>query len=99
MVVMTIPKKHQLSQPGLKTIVKELKDEAAFDADLPDKTFSEMCRKLNVPFLAGKGFLDMYDYKKYDWHWSKKGHRRVAQLLAHLYDTHKSGKLDSVVVK
>jgi hypothetical protein len=91
LVVLTIPDQHQLSQDGqdyLKSLRPELEQ---FDADLPDRKIASICRAIDVPFIAGKGFLDLACYKTNDCHWNGLGHRKVAAKLAELYASRKSG--------
>jgi len=98
LAVMTIPKKHQLSECGVKKMASELEDTTGFDPDMPDKMFSEMCHEMELPFVAAKRHLNVEDYKEYDWHWTKQGHRRAAQLVADIYDGRKSGKRTCLVI-
>lgn len=97
LTIMTIPKKLQLSEDGVKSIASHLSSRDGFDADYPDQKFSELCLKLGVPFIAAKKHLHMSDYKEYDWHWTKEGHRTIAKLIAVLYGAHYSGDLHSPV--
>jgi hypothetical protein len=85
LVVITIPNKNQLSQHGLRLLMRQLQDGEGFDPDLPDREIDTICRKHGIKFLAGKGYLDASDYKENDTHWNKQGNRRVAELIEHLY--------------
>jgi hypothetical protein len=90
LVVFTIPDQNQLSPDGhgyLKSLRPELEQ---FDADLPDRTIASICRAIDVPFVAGKGFLNLNCYKTNDCHWNQLGHRKVAEKLAELHASRKS---------
>jgi hypothetical protein len=91
LVVLTIPDQLQLSRDGhdyLKSLRPELEQ---FDADLPDRKIASICRAIDVPFVSGKGFLDLNCYKTNDCHWNELGHRKVAAKLAELHASRKSG--------
>jgi hypothetical protein len=85
LVVLTIPEVCQLTPEGhryLQSFGRELKE---FDPDLPDVQVKSICNRLDVPFLAGKSFLDVTCYKLNDVHWNALGHHRVASALAALH--------------
>lgn len=93
LVVLTIPNKLQLSEAGAERILSELPNKKGFDLDYPDRQFAEMCQKLAVPFLPAKKHLNLHDYKECDWHWTKKGHKRISQLLREFYGDFRAGSL------
>lgn len=84
LVIVTIPNKNQLSQPGVEFLISQLVDATDFDPDFPDKQIASICTNLGVPFLSAKDYLEMNDYKEHDTHWTEQGHRRVAKLLERL---------------
>ncbi len=84
LVVMTIPNVNQLSPRGHQLLVSRGVDET-FDPGLPDQKISDICSRLEIPFIAGKAFLDDADYKELDPHWNKRGHQRVSKVLRDLY--------------
>jgi hypothetical protein len=85
LAVITIPNKNQLSQAGLKLLMRQLQDGDGFDPDLPDRAISDICRKHGIKFLAGKEYLEAGNYKDNDTHWNEQGNRRMAELVEHLY--------------
>ena len=85
LVVMTIPEVTQLNPNGLKLLSSLAPDPASFDPDLPDKKISEICLRLDIPFIALKNHLTVTDYKVRDCHWNEKGHKRIAEVLYSLY--------------
>jgi hypothetical protein len=85
LAVITIPNKNQLSQRGLKLLMRQLQDGEGFDPDLPDREINTICRKHGIKFLAGKEYLEAGNYKENDTHWNEQGNRRVAELVEHLY--------------
>jgi hypothetical protein len=86
LVIMTIPEACQLTPEGQSTLKARGGDPRSFDPYLPDKQLEAICRPLRVPFLAGRTFLDASCYKTDDCHWNAKGHRKVAETLARLYN-------------
>jgi hypothetical protein len=85
LAVITIPNKNQLSQPGLKRLMRQLQDGEGFDPDLPDREIDTICRKHGIRFLAGKEYLVAGNYQENDTHWNEQGNRRVAELVERLY--------------
>ena len=77
-VVMTIPTPAML-EPLPSVYGKNI------NAEYPDQTIRDTCRKLNVPVLCLKDHLSRGDYKSYDEHWSECGHRKVAGIIASIY--------------
>lgn len=93
LVVVTIPDKTQLSLAGHRVLLARGGDPERFDPDLPDREIGAICDRLGIPFVAGKQHLDASDYKERDVHWNVRGHRRVAQMLAGLYQHHAAAEL------
>jgi hypothetical protein len=93
LVVMTIPNKNQLSQHGREFLMSHLTEVDAFNPELPDLKFGEICRQWDVPFLSAMTFLQADDYKEFDTHWNEWGNRKVAKMLDHLYRSCISGGL------
>jgi hypothetical protein len=81
LAVVTIPDPMPMSQEGLDVLSAHGADLKVFDADLPDKRIRAMCEGLDLRFVAGKDFLEFGDYKEFDNHWNKRGHRRIARVL------------------
>ena len=85
LMIFTIPEPSQFLREGheyLKSLKPELE---TFDADLPDRRIESICAAAGIPFVAGKGFLDISCYKPNDCHWNELGHRKVATKLAELH--------------
>lgn len=98
LVVVTIPCKEQLKdsgKSGRRKIAGHLVNvnENEIDPAYPDQRFGDICNKLDIPFYAGRDFLNLKDYKTNDCHWTKQGNRRVAKFLADLYENYVSGDL------
>jgi hypothetical protein len=65
-----------------------------FDENVPDRRLAESCQRFGVTFVAGKDHLSNREYKRIEaLHWNERGHRRISELLAHLYELFKSGAL------
>jgi hypothetical protein len=98
LVVMTIPNAHQLSPRGQEFLISCGADATSFDPSFPDRRIGEVCAKYGIPFVAGKNYLHVSDYKPLDPHWNERGHQRVAEVLRNLYQTyvpqrHRVGKM------
>ena len=55
------------------------------DAEYPDQMTQGICKRLDVEVMSLKDFLSRDDYKPYDEHWSERGHRNVARVIAKIY--------------
>lgn len=95
LAIMTIPNVKQLSQAGIAFLSAQGADGQQIDADFPDQQISEICQQWGVPFLPAKQYMREQDYKKYDVHWNEQGHRRIAQLLANLYQGYLMGDAET----
>ena len=93
LAIVTIPNKLQLSDRGVKSIISKLSDVDGFNPNYPDQQFSEICRRLTIPFFPAKRYLNLNDYKQYDWHWSKQGHQQISRLLYELHTAYESNTL------
>ena len=95
LAILTIPQKYQLSQQGLRTMAARLEKGKVFDPDFMDERFRRICHELSLPYIPARKYLQASDYKAYDFHWTRTGNRRIAQLLAELYRTYEVGDLSS----
>lgn len=96
LAILTIPQKKQLSPQGLRRLAASLKNDKDFDPNFMDERFHRICHELSLPYIPARKYLQARDYKSYDVHWTKTGHRRVAQLLSDLYSRYKSETLSSI---
>lgn len=85
LVIMTIADISQISHSQIERLAKLAPDPKTFDPDIPDNKIEEICRGLDVKFIALKDHLKEEDYMELDVHWNKKGHKKVADLLSTLY--------------
>jgi hypothetical protein len=86
-VVMTVP---ELSPYPLALVEKALAvrhDRSGFDASVPERRISEICRRLDVDHIALGERLDAKDYLAHDVHWNERGNRRIAHILQEIYRT------------
>jgi hypothetical protein len=82
LAVMTVPHPVQVDPGKWERMRRASGIKQELDADYPDRRIGEMCRQLQLPFLAGKEFLTPEDYKAREGiHWTEQGHRRVAEYL------------------
>jgi len=94
LVITTIPAKAQLEADGLARFMAARSDPAAFDPDYPDARVEEICKRLGLPFIPMKGFLEAADYKEFEgFHWNPRGHRKAGALLRDLYADWKADRL------
>jgi len=93
LVIITIPNRNQLSKCGYDFLASHLEDAKSFDPDLPDKSISEICRKLAIVFQPAKQYLEVSDYKESDPHWNERGHRHIAELLSNLHHSYVAGDI------
>lgn len=95
--VLTIPDPAQLSAEGIESLRKSSCNPESFDPGLPDRTISEICLKHGAGFMAGRDHLTRADYWPVDRHWNERGHRRIAEMLNHLYRLHGPGSGRSAI--
>lgn len=95
LVVMTIPKKHQLSLDGIKLIANRLRDKTQFHPEYLDDQFQIMCNQLNIGFVSLSKVLRLKDYRAFDWHWNKEGHQKVSRVLSDIFEQYENEALHS----
>jgi hypothetical protein len=88
LILAPIPSKNMLVDSDRLRLLQELPSGTQFDADYPDRRLAEICRRLAVPYVAGKDYLAAGHYRQCESHWNRKGHRKVAELLAHIDSTY-----------
>jgi len=88
LVVMSIPENLQVAHRGLEYLASIAPDPKSFDPDFPDQRISEICTRLDIPFVGLKDHLGETHYKASDPHWNAKGHKRVAEVVYGLYQDH-----------
>jgi hypothetical protein len=86
LVIVTIPWAAQLNPNAWERTLSRYGDVQDFDPDLPDKKIGELCTKCDVPFLAGKAYLDIDDHIPGEGHWNERGHQRIGVMLQILYE-------------
>jgi hypothetical protein len=87
LVVFTIPQREQLNEAGIRRLISYLpKNNNNFNPDYPDARLNTICNTLNVPFIAGKSFLESSDYLALDPHWNLKGNKKVAQNISDIFN-------------
>jgi hypothetical protein len=87
LIVVSIPPKDMLSRAGHAKWKLHLSDASSFDINLPDRKLADICAQLDTPFVAGKSFLSLSDYRRFDTHWNEKGNRKISELLDSLHRT------------
>jgi hypothetical protein len=98
LVIVTIPHPMQLTRAGIASMAAQSGRPDVCDAELPDRSIAESCRRHRIPMIAGKNHLSRSDYKYREGvHWNHQGHRRVARLLRRVYESFRSGRLDQLV--
>jgi hypothetical protein len=85
LALVTIPVPDQLTPDGHAALARA-NGRADTDARLPDRRIADICQRHGVQAVAGMDHLSLRDYKRLEGiHWSARGHRRMADLLARLY--------------
>jgi hypothetical protein len=85
LAVVSLPFKDMLTRKGEQVIKSCLCDASRFDVNYPDSQLAEICAKLALPFVAGRGRLGLEHYRVVETHWNVKGSQRVANLVDDLY--------------
>jgi hypothetical protein len=94
LAILTIPDLSQLTDSGRVTLAAKSGTPEAFDADLPDRRFGEICQRHDVLLVRGKDHLSAADYKRWErLHWNERGHRKVSRLLTGLHDSFRRGEI------
>jgi hypothetical protein len=88
LAVVSVPVMSQMNQKAWEHWTSRVGDPNLFDRELPDKKIQRICHELGVPFLAGSKYLDYNDHIPEDGHWNEKGHRRIAEILSDLHQSH-----------
>lgn len=84
LVVLSIPDLSPLARLALERALDRKDASERFDPDTPDRELARICERIGVPFVPLEDHLDAEDYLERDFHWSPKGHRKVARLLESL---------------
>jgi len=93
LVLVTIPDPILLTTAGEQRLAA-ITGKSDCDPSLPDRRFAECCRQSGVAFVAGRDHLCGSDYKSREGlHWNEQGHRRMADVLARLYESFRSTPL------
>ena len=96
LVVMSIPDAFSLDPKQIETARAANPLLKALDADYPDSRLQSICDRMGVQFVALKHVLTARDYQLRNDHWTERGHRRVASVLAGLHlGTVESGRVRS----
>lgn len=85
LVVMTVPELSPLPLGQVEQVLARRGGREDFDRRLPDRRLAEICARLQIPFVALEDHLQPLDYLMHDVHWSKRGHRRVADVLREVH--------------
>jgi lysophospholipase L1-like esterase len=83
LVVMTVPKRSQLTADGCARLSHLSQDPATFDPRRPDDILGRWCREHAIAYVPLLDHLDADDYQSGDkLHWTPSGHAKVAALIA-----------------
>jgi hypothetical protein len=90
LVLVTIPDPILLTTAGEQRLAA-ITGKSNCDPSVPDRRLGESCRQKGVRFLAGRDYVSDSDYKRRErLHWNEQGHRRMAKVLASLYESFSS---------
>jgi hypothetical protein len=98
LAVVTIPHPMQLTKRGRARLAWQSGNAALCDADLSDRRIADSCGRYGIALVSGAQHLTARDYKwREGIHWNERGHRKMASLLARIYDSFQARLLhDSV---
>ena len=85
LVLMSIPDLSPLAGLALERALKKSDAGSQFDAQVPDRELAAICTRAAVPFVALKDHMDSADYLVRDFHWSPRGHRKVARVIREIH--------------
>ncbi len=85
LAIMGIPDITQISTEGIHRLEMAAPAGQRPDAALPDRRLREICGQFGLPFVALRDHLGPEHHQEGDCHWNRRGHRRVAALLAELH--------------
>ena len=85
LVVMSIPDLSPLARLALARALEKSENADRFDETVPDRELAEICARAEVPFVALRDHMGSDDYLVRDFHWSPRGHRKVARVIHDLY--------------
>jgi hypothetical protein len=85
LAVVSIPWPLQLNQEDWSHTMKRFGDPKAFDPLLPDRNVKEICRELEIPFIAGKDILSLAHHIPGDGHWNSSGHRCITATISDIH--------------
>jgi hypothetical protein len=95
LVLVTIPDPSQLTASGRAKLAALSGSPDSCDENLPDRRIAESCKRHGVPLIVGKDHLSARDYKRIEGlHWNARGHRRMAEVIARVYECFRSGDLN-----
>jgi hypothetical protein len=97
LVVCTIPSPSALGARAFR-LKRYSEQPELFDPGFPDKQIGELCRAHGIPFVAGARHLSLSDYNRPDDHWTRRGHRRMAEVLRRIHDEHTRGVMRAAAV-
>lgn len=84
--LLSIPMGSQMWSPKIwRKWVGRFGDPQEFDCQLPDRKFTEICLKLNVPLVSAQKHLGRRHLIPLDGHWNEKGNIEIANLLQTLF--------------
>lgn len=84
LVVMSIPDLSYVSRLALARELEKSRRAAHFDEEVPDRELNAICDRAGLQFVPLAAHMDATDYLERDFHWSPRGHRKVARLIGEL---------------
>jgi len=88
LVVVGLPSPRTLSQRWVKFLESHNVSGQAVDPELPDRAMAKICEGLRIPFVAARNHMASSDYRHFDDHWNRRGHRRMSELLLQIHREH-----------
>ena len=85
LAIIGIPDITQITADGVLRLEELAPTGQRLDVSLPDRRLRQICAQLGLPFVALRDHLGPEDHQHDDCHWNRRGHRKVAALIAQLH--------------
>ncbi|MDP2584201.1 MAG: hypothetical protein Q8W47_08985, partial [Candidatus Palauibacterales bacterium] len=85
LVLLTVPELSPVARSEIEAALAAGSSREAFDEVRLERDVERSCQRLTVPVVQLREHLAAGDYLQRDYHWSRSGHRKVAEILEALH--------------